>query len=224
MASYPSLPRKAISHDQSMGLQITFVTHSQEFPISLSSDQAEMHRVRYELLWDDRARRGERRYGGTARTDDRRTFCRTQVSGICLQCVKLIARFEDGSRFAEVPLYHFNSFPMGLIGPAEIMWCPDGNRIWIRVHPSIYTETFGAIKEAVAAESKCLVLIHDLREDLGSFEFVGPQSGRLIRRILRICRTDDKVKKQVSLALSQGWKTDNRFLVIWAIQNASQGV
>ena len=110
-----------------------------------------------------------------------------------------MSRYEDGSRFAEVSLYRYDTFPLGLIGPVEILWCPDGGKVWIRIHPSIYTEGFDALKSAIAdIASGPSVLIHDLREDLGSFEFVGPQSGRLIRRILKICRAESTLQRSVS--------------------------
>ena len=112
-------------------------------------------------------------------------------------------RFEDGTRAANGMMYHPDAFPLGLIGPVEIMWCTlasSTSTLWIRIHPSIFTEAFDALKEAAAEHigSSAGVQIRDLREDIGSFEIVGPQGGRLLRRILRICRDEPATKKDVS--------------------------
>jgi ribonuclease P/MRP protein subunit POP1 len=112
-------------------------------------------------------------------------------------------RYENGSRFAEVLLYHPDSFPLELIGPVEILWCPDGGKVWVRLHPSIFEETFDALKLATSTLSAGqMVHVRDLREDLGSFDFVGPLSGRLIRRVLRVCRNESSLKKRVSTRVS----------------------
>lgn len=112
-------------------------------------------------------------------------------------------RFENGSRTAEGMLYHPDSFPLGLIGPVEILWCAEEastSRVWIRIHPSIFVEAFDALRSTVAEHigSSVGVQVRDLREDIGSFEIVGPQGGRSLRRILRICRDESALKKTVS--------------------------
>lgn len=94
---------------------------------------------------------------------------------------------------------------MGLIGPAQVMWCPadEGDRkVWIRVHPAIFSEVFDCVKDSIAkyAGSSAGVRLRDKRDDLGSFEIVGPKGGRLLRRILRICRDETGLKKQVNSA------------------------
>ena len=99
---------------------------------------------------------------------------------------------------------------MGMIGPAEILWCPaeEGDRkVWVRVHPSIFTEVFDSMKDSIAefAGSSAGVRLRDKRDDLGSFEIVGPKGGRLLRRILRICRDEAGHKRQVSWTMSSSF-------------------
>ncbi|WVQ99709.1 hypothetical protein IAU59_006850 [Kwoniella sp. CBS 9459] len=141
-------------------------------------------------------------------------------------------KYEDGSRVAKITLYHFDSFPTGLIGPAEVLWYPSGNgplarqpsksetrRLWIRIHPSIYNETWDTLKHAisqirqgpvcpsassnssssssrVAANAFSTLQIRDLREEINSLDIVGPRAGRTLRRVLRVCRSEQGMKKQ----------------------------
>lgn len=114
-------------------------------------------------------------------------------------------RYETGSRMAETTLYRPDTFPLGLIGPVEILWDPSTEtaaRVWIRLHPSIVEETFDALKDATSkyagSSTASPLLIRDLSEDLGTFQIVGPRAGRLIRRIFKVCRDESAQKKRVS--------------------------
>lgn len=84
-------------------------------------------------------------------------------------------------------LYRPDSYPLGLIGPAEII---RGEKIWIRIHPSIFDEASAAIKAAVG-------VVRDLRGELDNFELVGPMSEEVLSRVLR------PIKGDVSLRLTQ---------------------
>lgn len=124
-------------------------------------------------------------------------------------------RFENGSRVAEVLVYQPESFPRGLIGPAEILWQPltqdknphnDALRIWIRVHPSIFDQVFSTLKAVsgnILAEENLskrvqALQLRDLRGELESFEIMGPKSGEVLRRVLRLCKSEKGVKSKVS--------------------------
>lgn len=72
-------------------------------------------------------------------------------------------------------MYYPDSYPFGLIGPAEVI---RGEKIWIRIHPSIFDEAFAAVRAAVG-------IVRDLRGELDSFELVGPMSGDILSRVLR---------------------------------------
>ena len=113
------------------------------------------------------------------------------------------SRFETGARSVEGMLYHPDSFPLSLIGPVEILWSPEigsNPTVWIRIHPSIFTEAYGALKSAIGQHvgSSIGVQMRDLREDIGSFELIGPQGGKLLRRVLKVCRDESATKKRVS--------------------------
>lgn len=123
-------------------------------------------------------------------------------------------RFEDGARVAEVLVHQPESFPRGLIGPAEVLWQPltqdksplnDARRIWIRIHSSIFEQVFSALKavsgnilaeESLSKRGKALQ-IRDLRGELESFEIMGPKSGEVLRRVLRLCKSEKGVKSKV---------------------------
>lgn len=124
-------------------------------------------------------------------------------------------RFENGARVAEVLVYQPESFPRGLIGPAEILWQPlaqdksphnDPRRIWIRVHPSIFDQVFSTLKAVsgnILAEENLskrvqALQLRDLRGELESFEIMGPKSGEVLRRVLRLCKSEKGVKSKVS--------------------------
>ncbi|OCF60925.1 ribonuclease P/MRP protein subunit POP1 [Kwoniella mangroviensis CBS 10435] len=118
------------------------------------------------------------------------------------------SKYEDGSRVANILLYHFGSFPTNLIGPAEVIWqtpTPDIDlrpRIWLRLHPSIFNETWDALKVATAqlqqsGSSRIGDLqIRDLRGEINSIDLIGPKSGKVLRRVLRLCRDEKGVKSK----------------------------
>lgn len=112
-------------------------------------------------------------------------------------------------------MYQPESFPRGLIGPAEILWQPltqdknphnDARRIWIRVHPSIFDQVFSTLKAVsgnILAEENLskrvqALQLRDLRGELESFEIMGPKSGEVLRRVLRLCKSEKGVKSKVS--------------------------
>ncbi|WRT66655.1 uncharacterized protein IL334_003614 [Kwoniella shivajii] len=116
-------------------------------------------------------------------------------------------RYEDGSRVANISLYQFDSFPVGLIGQAEVMWQPlspelpqHERKLWIRLHPSIYNETWNALKVTThqfqqSGSSKSQNLqIRDLRGEINSLDILGPKSGKVLRRVLRLCRSEKGTK------------------------------
>lgn len=116
-------------------------------------------------------------------------------------------------------LYSYDLYPHGLIGPVEILWQPDeemnGDRtLWIRIHPSIFQECWDALKSVLkrcstvppddAGPSNQLALesaIHmrDLRGEVDAFEIMGPLAGRVLRRVLRVCKDEEHCKHQVCL-------------------------
>lgn len=151
-----------------------------------------------------------------------------EVEGMKEEIVKLLtgmtfgkfagAKFENGARVAEVLVYQPESFPRGLIGPAEILWQPlaqnksplnDARRIWIRAHPSIFDQVFSTLKAVsgnILAEKSLskrvrALQIRDLRGELESFEIMGPKSGEVLRRVLRLCKSEKGVKSKFFDAL-----------------------
>lgn len=54
--------------------------------------------------------------------------------------------------------------------------------------------------------------MRDLRGELDSFELTGPQAGDILKRVLRVCRSEDEGKKQVRLPSGQRGKSDWQFL------------
>ncbi|OXG28540.1 ribonuclease P/MRP protein subunit POP1 [Cryptococcus neoformans Bt120] len=163
-----------------------------------------------------------------------------EVEGLKEEIVKLLTgvtfgkfagdKFENGSRVAEVLVYQPESFPRGLIGPAEILWQPltqdksphnDARRIWIRVHPSIFDQVFSTLKavsgntlaeENLSKRVQALQL-RDLRGELESFEIMGPKSGEVLRRVLRLCKSEKGVKSKFFDALGDPAEVPSRTIV-----------
>jgi ribonuclease P/MRP protein subunit POP1 len=127
--------------------------------------------------------------------------------------MKLTKRYESGARVAQATLYHDQVFPYGLIGPVEIIWRPEEEHltertIWLRVHPSIHVEAISLLDSLVAAlageaststaPQHLAIRMTDLRDQIDSFEIMGPKSARILRRILRLSKTEGKDKANVS--------------------------
>ena len=117
-------------------------------------------------------------------------------------------------------LYHYITFPRGLIGPADLLWRPidpseshEPRQMWLRIHPSIFEETWQAIKTAISQlvldrrsqpgpSSMCdevAIQMRDLRSEVEAFEIMGPRAGLVLRRVLRVCRGESAAKLEVSL-------------------------
>ncbi|KAL7422007.1 Ribonucleases P/MRP protein subunit pop1 [Cryptotrichosporon argae] len=114
-------------------------------------------------------------------------------------------QYENG-RLARVLLYHPDTFPRGLIGPADVIWTPSlpasssqagSVRVLLRVHPSILAETAAALDTAVAQTPPSAHAVHTgaLVDDMAAFEIMGPLAGRTIRRVLRAAGDMGTVKK-----------------------------
>jgi ribonuclease P/MRP protein subunit POP1 len=127
--------------------------------------------------------------------------------------MKLMDRYESGARAAQATLYHDQVFPYGLIGPVEIIWRPEEEHltertIWLRIHPSIHAETISLLETLLAVPSgeaststapqQLNIRMTDLRGQIDSFEIMGPKSARILRRILRLSKTEGKDKANVS--------------------------
>jgi ribonuclease P/MRP protein subunit POP1 len=129
--------------------------------------------------------------------------------------MNLTERYESGARVAQATLYHDQVFPYGLIGPIEIIWRPEEahlteRTIWLRIHPSIHAEAINLLEPLLApagqsseaststAPQHSAIRMTDLRDQIDSFEIMGPKSARILRRILRLSKTEGKDKANVS--------------------------
>ncbi|KAK8864663.1 hypothetical protein IAR55_001913 [Kwoniella newhampshirensis] len=124
------------------------------------------------------------------------------------------AKYESGARMACVTMYQHNSFPRGLIGPAEILWQPNegdhkARKLWIRLHPSIFNDVWDTMKTASGsrqmtgvqpsankARADIPTQVRDLRGDVESIEIMGPKAGKVLQRVLRLCKSERGVKKE----------------------------
>lgn len=133
---------------------------------------------------------------------------------------------------AEVTLHRFREWPAGMIGPAEIIWRPTpaplavdckgkrkqvgdtddkkttgARQIWIRLHPSIFDETYATLVKAITSyyqrdtirtSEERGVELRDLRGSTNCFELTGPRALLILESVLNICRTETTPKKAVS--------------------------
>jgi ribonuclease P/MRP protein subunit POP1 len=135
---------------------------------------------------------------------------------------------------AEVTLHRFREWPAGMIGPAEILWRPqetpstgdrkgkrkqvgdpsarqgkDARQIWIRLHPSIFDETYTTFVKAITSfyqrdnahpSEGSGVELRDLRGSINCFELTGPRALQILESVLDVCRNETAPKKAVSMA------------------------
>lgn len=99
---------------------------------------------------------------------------------------------------ANVVFYHTDAYPLHLIGPGEVLWHPDSQKIWLRLHPSIFTTVWDELKKAVVLDNVVSLQIRDLRSEVDSFELTGPRSAQMLHRILRLANSEDGEKRRVS--------------------------
>ncbi|EIW65998.1 hypothetical protein TREMEDRAFT_70391 [Tremella mesenterica DSM 1558] len=133
-------------------------------------------------------------------------------------------KYETGARMANVWAYHPDTFPEGLIGPVGMVWAPalsrqsqleetlsgnkgsidgrtgpankeDDKRLWIRAHPAIFDQLWGALRVA-CEKSRAKVTLSDKRGEVGAFEIMGPLAGQVLTRVLSACKTNSGEKKQ----------------------------
>ncbi|ODN98010.1 hypothetical protein I350_07651 [Cryptococcus amylolentus CBS 6273] len=126
--------------------------------------------------------------------------------------------FESGARVAGISFYQYDAFPQGLIGPGEVIWQPithakNDRKVWIRLHPSIFnhvwtlfkTTSLHILSEAGSSSNASQGLqIRDLRDQLEALEIMGPKSGEVLRRVLRLCKSEESLKQRVSLLVFNG--------------------
>lgn len=131
------------------------------------------------------------------------SFERTQV------LTTPLFRFESGGRMGHTIVYQLDTFPLSMIGPVEVIWQPwaicdgrpvsDDRKIWLRVHPSIFTESWTVLKFAISSlgdsdhagpseVSKHGICMRDLRQELEAFEITGPKAGKALKRIFKLCK------------------------------------
>lgn len=142
------------------------------------------------------------------------------------------SRYESGGRMADVTLHRFREWPAGMIGPAEILWRPspalstgdrkgkrkhigdpsdiqavDTRQIWLRLHPSIFDETYTTLVKAITSfyqrgnvrvSEGAGVELRDLRGSINCFELTGPRALQILDSVLHVCRTETSPKKAVS--------------------------
>lgn len=113
-------------------------------------------------------------------------------------------KYESGGRSAQLTLYRYQAWPLGLLGPAEIIWDAASNdetrRIWIRVHPAMFDDVHEAIAasaSAVSANSSASELhLSDLRGDLCSFELMGPKTIKVLKGVLKLAKASNSSAKR----------------------------
>ncbi|KAF5389250.1 hypothetical protein D9757_003446 [Collybiopsis confluens] len=142
-------------------------------------------------------------------------------------------RFTLGVRVANTFIYEPKAYPYCLICPIIVMWRArlshtatlgskkgkgkgkekqaqpnppnDLRTVWIRFHPSVYSEVFSALRSSIsqvledtsAGNSIVDVQLTDIRGEVGIFEIMGPQSSQILRGALSpvMANAGDEFKK-----------------------------
>lgn len=116
---------------------------------------------------------------------------------------------------AQTNIYTSGSVPHGLIGPVELFWQPQTDiklperRLWMRVHPSIFDDVLKALHEAAkeraseagSSSTGPSLNIRNLRDDIESFEIMGPLAGKVIQRALHMCKSEGNDKRSAVSAI-----------------------
>ena len=135
-------------------------------------------------------------------------------------------RYTSGIRSAAIDLYYFDTYPIGLIGPATINWdtpsVPDATQesdpkalrqLYIRFHPSLLKAVSGAVEQSLKAfQAKAPVLTpgqqHTAEEvafrsvgmtfrNFCAFEIMGPMASDVVKACLKPINNAADVKKKV---------------------------
>lgn len=111
------------------------------------------------------------------------------------------ARFTGGGRACDTLLYAPRAYPRGLIAPVTTMWRPAPldatiRTIWVRVHPAAFDEVWTALTTAAGyaleGTQGQTVELADLRDELVSFELVGPKGSRVLKGALQPTSTSSE--------------------------------
>jgi len=68
-------------------------------------------------------------------------------------------------------------------------------RLWLRIHASIFDEVMDNLKEL---SERYKLEMRDLRGEIDGFELMGPMAGRILRRVLKLCKSEIGEKDEVS--------------------------
>ena len=116
------------------------------------------------------------------------------------------SRYESGSRMGKTMLHHHKQWPLGMIGPIDVLWQPTPvptmtKKVWIRCHPSMFLEAWEAIRNSVSAwydqgsssgkgtgSSETKIIMKDLRDEICAFEMMGPRCSNVLRGVLGIAK------------------------------------
>ncbi|KAH7105275.1 POP1-domain-containing protein [Auriculariales sp. MPI-PUGE-AT-0066] len=100
------------------------------------------------------------------------------------------ARYNSGVRTCETFLYAANTYPLGLIGPALLLWRAGESEsvtqrtVWMRLHPAMFNAAWTAVTtaagQALEGTENQQLEIADLRDELVAFELMGQKSSRIL--------------------------------------------
>lgn len=102
-------------------------------------------------------------------------------------------------------LHHHKQWPLGMIGPAEVLWQPSTptaatKKVWIRFHPAMFPEAWEAIRCSVSGwyeqgsssgtnrGEQGTIVMKDLRGDICAFELMGPRSASVLRGVMGLVK------------------------------------
>lgn len=137
-------------------------------------------------------------------------------------------RFSGGVRSSDIDLYYLDTYPIGLIGPATIIWDslsptdveqetnPTALRqLYLRFHPSLLKAVTGAIEQSIKAfQAKAPVLTpgqqHTAEEvafrsvgmyfrSFCAFEIMGPMASDVVKACLKPINSTADAKRKVRL-------------------------
>ena len=114
-------------------------------------------------------------------------------------------RYESGARMGKTMLHHYKQWPLGMIGPAEVLWqsssTPTARRqVWVRFHPAMFPEAWEAIRSSVSGwyeqgssttpgkGEPGTIVMKDLRGDICAFELMGPRSASVLRGVMGLVK------------------------------------
>ncbi|KAL7621178.1 Ribonucleases P/MRP protein subunit pop1 [Parahypoxylon ruwenzoriense] len=169
------------------------------FAIPLTPTQ-KVYRPTHRILWEKGAMAWDMSYMSTISLSGAQNSVQNVLKSLGLVQEALwndkARRWRSGAMHWTGTLSRKSKGALRVIGPATIMWNPEGNttevtdqskrfrRLYIRIHPSAFLETFNELLRLAKMQNP-RPFVEDLRFEIGSIDITGPDSTETLLGVLK---------------------------------------